>query len=445
MAIKSLSGTDITQRTGTSSSGVETSGKFVITCDQCFADGSIIELLSGATNQPDLLLYSAGTKVSGTRVKYAGCFFEAPHFHPSLIRATRLPKTATDYGSLRELVNNIADHFCRLQNFAEREAKLLAAFSVTTWVSDRLWFAPSLIICGPDEGVHVLRLLSCFCRRALMLADLNPAGFRKIPADVHFSLLLTQPNMTNSMRRLLGASAYKGLHLLGNAGVVADLFCSKAVFCGMDLENVVDDAIHIFVEPDQLSDAIDEREQCLIAEEFQPRLLMYRLQNLAGVQSRKVDLPKFAGPLRQVAMNLAACFCEDPELRRELYSLLSPQDQEFRDKQAGAVEHAIVEILMGLLHKAQITNVPVNEIARLANALQRSRGQMLNFNHEEVGWKLKTMGIQRHRTSSGSVVKFDLATRVQVHRLARIYSAVTEISDAERCPQCRTEEATVDK
>jgi len=436
------SGTNIKQAKPANSSATGTSVNHpVITCDQCFADGSIIELSSGATNQPNLLLYSEGTTISGTRVKYAGCVYEAPNFHPALLRATRLPKTAMDYGSPRELVNSIADHFRKIQNFAEREAKLLAAFCVTTWVSDRLSFAPSLMICGPDEGVQVLRLLSCFCRRPLLLADLNAAGFRKIPRDLRFSLLLAQPNMTKSMCRLLGASGYKGLHVLANAGAVADLFCSKAVFCGMDFENVVDDAIQIFVEPDQFSDAINERDQHVIADEFQRKLLAYRLQNVAKIQSPKVGPPKLSAPLRQVAMNLAASFCGDSELTRELYSLLLPQDQEFRDRQAESIEHAIVEILMGVVHKGQMRHIPVNEIARLANALQRDRGQLLNFNHEEVGWKLKTMRIYRHRISSGSVIKFDSGTKLQVHRLARRYGVAVEIADAERCKECRTSEA----
>jgi hypothetical protein len=411
--------------------------KAIIICDQCFADGTMVELISGSLTQPNLLLYSHDRKViSDSRVEYRRCLYEAPHFHPSLLQATRLPKTATDYGSLPGLVTNIAHQFRKYQNFTEREAKLLAAFSVSTWVSDRLSFAPSVMIFGPDEALNVLHMLSCFCRRPLAFADLTPTGLQRLPAGLHFSLLVNQPHMTKGMRRIIGASGYKGLHILGSRGTVVELFCSKAIFCGMEFDDVLDDAIHVFVDPGQIPKPMDVRNQCAIAEEFQPKLLMYRLQNLHKVQFLEASLPNFATPARQQAINLASCFHQHPELVKDLYSLLAPQDQEWRDKQAASIEQALLEILLQLLHKRNLRRVAVHQIAHSANALQRSRGEILEYSAEEVGWKLRAMRIHRHRTSSGSVLHLDSEMSYQVHRLARARGLLAKIPNAERCPEC---------
>jgi len=158
----------------------------VTTCGEFFDDGTIIELVAGTSSRPNLLLFSGSKKaVSDTRVQYKGYVYEAPSFDPTLLRATCFPETFSDYGTARELVIKIADHFMKRLNFADRESKLLAAFPFTTWLSDRLLLAPSLLICGPPQAIHVLRLLRCFCRRPLMLADLSPAGLRNMPADLH--------------------------------------------------------------------------------------------------------------------------------------------------------------------------------------------------------------------------------------------------------------------
>jgi len=342
----------ITQRARANRDVKDIRDNCVTTFGQVFADGTMIELVSGTANQANLLLYSNRTKhTSGPRVKYGSCIYEAPRLDPVLLGATRLPRTFAEYGSLRDLVAKIADQFRKLQNFAEQESKLLAAFALTTWVSDRLSLAPSLVICGPDQAVNAMRLLSCFCRRPLMLGDVTAAGLRNLPLDLRFSLLLNQPVITRGMRQMLGASGHRGLYIVGNRGKLLDLFCPRVILSAMDtIDDFSDQSIQVHVEPAQISDTIDERLQCEIADEFQPQLLMYRLRNCAKIQVIGADVLDLAIPTRQLAGNLAACFAEDLELAHELISLLRPQDQDLRAKQAGNIECVILKIIIGLIH-----------------------------------------------------------------------------------------------
>ena len=84
------------------------------------------------------------------------------------------------------------------------------------------------------------------------------------------------------MQRLFRASSYRGLHLPGKRGTVVDPFGPKAIFCGNDiaLDILGGSVIHISLTPSQLqSSSLDEQVQNTIANDFQPRLLMYRLKN----------------------------------------------------------------------------------------------------------------------------------------------------------------------
>jgi hypothetical protein len=76
----------------------------------------------------------------------------------------------------------------------------------------------------------------------------------------------------------------------------------------------------------------------------------------------------------------------------------------------------------------------VGDVADLANGLLRSRGEILAYGAEEVGWKLKGLNLVRHRTSSGSQIQFDRQTSQQVHRRARAYGLGS--LRVETCSEC---------
>jgi hypothetical protein len=244
------------------------------------------------------------------------------------------------------------------------------------------------------------------------------------------------------MRQLLEASGHRGVYIPGNRGRLLDLFSPKAILSTIDeIEDFGDQSIQVFVEPAQISDIIDERVQCAIAEEFQPQLLFYRLKHCAKIQVIEADVPEFAVATRQLASNLAACFSDDLELAKELVSLLGSQDQDLRAKQTGDIEYAILSVLLGLIHEGKLRRIPAAKIAQWADALQRSKGQVFEYSAEEVGWKLRAFNVCRHRTSSGSVIKLDSETRRQVHRLARRYGLLSKIPGGEQCPECAAEPA----
>jgi hypothetical protein len=344
----------------------------------------------------------------------------------------------------------IADLFRHHLDLPARESSLLACFSISTWLADRLPTAPSLAISGPDQelGIDVLRLLSCVCRHPLMLAEVTPIGFRSLPTQVSLTLLLDQQELKPNMQRLLRASRYPGLHLPGARGSVVDPYGPKAILCGNDaaVETLGGGVIHVSVAPSILqSPALDARVQDEIANHFQPRLLMYRLKNSGKVRESRVDVSQFTFTTRQLARTLAMCFPEDSGLASDAAQLLQPQDQEVRGQRSRDVIYAIVEILWAMIHNGKQREVRVDELAKDVNALLRSRGERLAYSSEEIGWKLRELNIPRHTSSAGRQVLLGRDTSRDVHRLARAYNLPCPQRGAEICPDCSQEKAAHSK
>lgn len=421
------------------------------TAGEIFADGAMIELISGSSGlrKPSLLLWNGREANVGPSVEHGGCIYEAPALAPSLYLATRFPSGCQDYSSARNLFVTITDLFKRHLYLPERESSLLGCFSISTWLADQLPTAPTLMISGPDQelGIAVLRLLSCLCRHPLMLAEVTPGGFRSLCTQLSLTLLLNQEELRPNMQRLFRASNHRGLHLAGNRGSVVNPYGPKAIFCGNDaaLDILDGGVIHISAAPSQLQSlALDEPVQNKIANDLQPRLLMYRLKN-SGKVPEPVDVSKFTFGTRPLARTFAACFPEDLELARDAVQLLQPQDQEVRGQRSRDVNCAIVEILWGYIHGPKQRGVKVDELGKDVNALLRSRGEIIQYSAEEIGWKLRSLNIKRHSDRAGRQVSVDRETSQNVHRLVRAYDLPCSHSAEASCPDCNAAKARLSK
>ena len=421
--------------------GSRTSNAAFVSAGEMLPDGTMIELVSCPSHldKPNLLLWRGRKANIGPRVEHGGCTYEAPKLDPILWRAMRLPAGCRDYGSARALFDGIRNLFQRHLGLPESESGLIASFAISTWLADRLPSAPGLTISGPDEelGVDVLLLLSCVCRHPFLLAALTPAAFRSLPMELALTLLLVQQDLKANMQILLRSSRYHGMHLAGNRGRVVDRYGATAIFCGNEaaVNHLGGGAIHVSLPPSQSqSCALDEHALNEIANHFQPRLLMYRLKSSGKVRESQVDVSELTFATGRLARTLAACFPEDSELARDTVRLLGPQDEDARLQRANSIECAIVEVLLGFIHEQKLTEMKVWDLADLANCLLRSRGEILEYSAEEVGWKLKGLDLVRHRTSSGSQIQFDRQTSQQVHRRARAYGLGS--LRVETCSEC---------
>jgi|HubBroStandDraft_5_1064220.scaffolds.fasta_scaffold24318_2 hypothetical protein len=209
------------------------------TTGELFPDGSLIELVASSfhASKPDLLLWSGKNVEIGPILSYGGRTYEAPALNPVLYRALNLPANYHDYISTRTLFDRISRLFVERLGLSRHQSDLLACFTISSWLADRLPTAPGILIRGSDEdlGVTVLRLLGCICRHPLLLAQATASDIRALPWHLSPTILLNQPTLRPDIRRLLRSSAYH-LHLSAAKGGLIDIYGSKAVFCGESVE-----------------------------------------------------------------------------------------------------------------------------------------------------------------------------------------------------------------
>jgi len=422
-------------RSRTERSNVKTAGEM-------FADGTLIELVQRASvpNKPNLLLWNGTEATIAPRVQYAGRSYEATELIASVGSATRLPSGCCDYASVRELFTAIASLFTRHLGLPEREARLLAYFSISTWFADCLPTAPGAAIYGPvqGQGTDILRLLNCVCRRPLMLADVTPPGLRSLPMCLHPTLLINQPGLSPRMWTLLRTSSQHGLYVPAGKGGVLDLHGASAVFLGADdvLKIAGGEVLHLSLPPTLFRFTLDDARLAQIASELQPKLLTYRLMNWRKVQESEVDFSAFTFPTRELARNLGACVADDPELAQELSSLLEMQDADARAQHYTDIRYVIIEIILLLLHTRETSALRVQKIAESTNALLRSRGEIVEYSAAEIGWKLRQLGLSRSRDGAGKSLFLHKETSRRIHELAGSYGVLARENLRPGCPDC---------
>ena len=92
-----------------------------------------------------------------------------------------------------------------------------------------------------------------------------------------------------------------------------------------------------------------------------------------------------------------------------------------------------------VLHDGQ-KEATITRIAELANVLLHSRGETLDHSPEELGWKLRNLGLYRKRGRNGMVLRFDRQTVRRIHELARQFAL--EVQPVEGCRDCTEAEGT---
>ena len=179
-----------------------------------------------------------------------------------------------------------------------------------------------------------------------------------------------------------------------------------------------DGAVHLALPPacPELP-TLDEQRQAEIAKRFQPQLLMYRLCNLRRVHESHSNVRQLKFPDTETAHNLAACIQEDPDIAQAIAPILRRQEQDAHVQRGCDVSRAVVEVIWRTLHEQK--EITISRITELTNALLRSRGETLEYNSAEIGWKLRNLGFYRHRNGSGMILRPSRENSLVSHQLAR--------------------------
>ena len=222
------------------------------TTGEVFPDGTTLELLrlDPGTGETTLLRWDGESATLGQQFDVNGKIYRAPTLN-STLRALRLPGRVAPYGSTRDLFNDVLKLFIEYTDIAEGHVRKIPFFILGDWLVDRLLVAPFLSVIDPLSvaKAQLLRLLSCLCRRPLLLAEATPAAISGL-ASLRPTFLLDEPILSRRAERLLYATNNPGRFALRN-GLATDVFSAKVICSREPLRDalLVTQALQITLSP----------------------------------------------------------------------------------------------------------------------------------------------------------------------------------------------------
>jgi len=268
---------------------------------------------------------------------------------------------------------------------------------LATWVVESTEVPICVALVGPagPERRQLLRLLRCLFRRGLVLSGVNLANLSTLPMNLTPSLLIDHCEQNAALRTFLYATNSPEAHLAAR-GQLFNLCCAKVLCIDDPLDRSLRDfpVIQIPVVPrNSTLHLVDHRAQKEILEEFQPKLLMYRLINLAKVRDSRFDPTDMHVPWRDVAGCLGASVAGDAGLQSKVTDLIKKQEEASQQELEKFFSVIVLEALLRLCHQTEDSSLTVGAIAREANRLMEERGELISLQPRSVGSILRALRI----------------------------------------------------
>ena len=317
-----------------------------------FAEGDTIEPIfqTGQPNRLTLLHWDGAHATIGPRITRGRRIYEPDAIDPSIVHALRLPTGTSPYGSIRQLTTDICRTISSYTQLNEKKALLVSSFVIATWLDANLPDALWLSIYGPDTvaTTQLLKLLHGICRHALMLSVVSVTALCRLPLPFGLTLLLHQPELGSDIERVLFAAHHRHEYV-AQGGRVFDVHC-PIVTCSI-LPSAIPARVLSRVEipiPPSLcsSPMLGPNELDRIAEDLQPRLLAYRLENYRKVLSLQFEPLMVPWPTRELGRTLGACALDDTDLQAEIVKCLHEEHAELRAASWADSDVVVVEALL---------------------------------------------------------------------------------------------------
>jgi len=289
----------------------------------------------------NLLLWDGSSATVAPRIEYRRFVYEPIALESTLVHSVQWPKCPIHSGSTRSLFERVLGLITQHVEIPDTSARLLTHFVFSTWFPDRLSLAPALAILGPaaSEGVQLLRLLRCLCRRSMLLAEASQASLLSLPLQLSPTLLMNRPMLTRSLRSFVITSNRRGLGTV-KRGKVLEVCCPKAVYFGMDEipQDIASIMIHVPLSAASAPKSVlEDGALNTITAELQGKMFAYRLANYSRIRVSQIHGVNFTHQTREIAMNLAACIVDDAEVAGGVVPLLKEQDDACGDLGADPV------------------------------------------------------------------------------------------------------------
>jgi hypothetical protein len=250
---------------------------------------------------------------------------------------------------------------------------------------------------------------------------------------------LRRCDSSSQMRKFFEATSSREAQVLSK-GRILNACCAKVICVEESPSETMPDCPMIEISvPDTSSPmpAFHWSIQQQIVDEFQPKLLMFRLRNYGLVRDSAFDLPKLPAQVRDIARCLGAGVEGDAELQGKLALLLKEQGLQICASGENPICSAIIEGLLAVSHQLEKKSAGVAEITKVANDILARRGELLELQPRAVGSLLRTLGFSTQRLgAAGRGITLLNSIRDRIHDLAVGHKLFPRGSRSASCAQC---------
>ena len=400
------------------------------------SDGSLVELVSSGdpTGRKMKLLFWNPEKVYTVYGTIRdGRFLVPPVLDEKLSTSFNLrlptgvkacPAPGDFFLELCELIRTYID-------LPESSVVLAAGFVLSTWFVDKLAVAPYLWICGPlgSGKTTLLRLLHCLCRRPVLVAG-NGSQISPLPALLRPTLLFDELQFNSSrqsqaLERWLRAGNAPGVpSTMGGRlvdGFGAKVLCSRQP--GVD-SALASRALHISMIPTAKNlQVLDEAAAECVANDFQNRLLMFRLQHYRKVVPATIKMSLISPRVRDLASALLTPFTDSESNLTAILAAINEQGAQAVAERTLEPEALVINALRDFCHDKNFSQLLVGEIAFHVNEARQELGEEADLKPRAIGPILRSLGLGTDKLSSfGRGIRLTAPVKRRIHQLVHIYN-----------------------
>jgi hypothetical protein len=414
----------------------------VFTTGEYFPDGAAVEPVRDESGGIALLCCDGERTSIAPQVEVHGRVYQPAALDQTFARALRIPRGIAPFGTAKQFVQEISVVLTQYTALADNLVTGVTRFVLATWFIPSLQMAPWLSIRGRNTGLvnSLIRLLRCFCRRALLLSDVRAGSIGSLPLHWGLTIMLAEPRLVPEIERLLLAARQpdgyivRGGRLMHAYGPIVTHGDYESGFGGGMLTPIEIPVLPTAVPLPPLQREAEDR----IADEFQAKLLGYRLANIRKVSEFSLNVSTLPACVAEVGRSLAACTPDDPELQIEIIKALQTQQAAMRAATWTDVDVVLVEALLFYCHEGKVDCVYVGEVGKTAMSILAGRGEPLKLAPKNVAARLRLLGVHiEARDKRGYRVLLTQALSRQLHGLARSFDAPTLQSEEVRCDECK--------
>jgi hypothetical protein len=334
-------------------------------------------------------------------------------------------------------------------DLADEPLVLLAAYVLSTWLTEKFPIAPYLSLVGPPGSgkTTALRVLRLLCRRSLATADISSAAFYDLSENVTTTLLIDEAATLANRRQIfhmMRAGSTPGFVTLRKNYSYRSF--GARVFAWTELPDDTALNSRSLIIPMKCSSRQNLRapsnpEVLRVAARVQNHLLYFRLSNYATVRLCPIAGDEQLQPrARDLLRCLAAPFRGEPEITEILLSVMKDQ-QTLRDM-LSPQQCATIAALFETIHHCIDGNWELlfSSLQQNVNNRLKQQGEAPIQSGHKMGKVLTSLGLtDRKPTNQGTALVLSRAIREQVHALARMHKVGTEITQRQMdsCRHCK--------